>query len=168
MIATLDPVRPPVMGKRRWPLIIVALLGGHTLLMLGAVFIATRDPGFSVDPGYYQKSLQWDQRQAMKRASEQLGWRAEVLPADAQLDGRRHVRVTLVDRAGAAIPGAKVEARYFHHAHGREAATASFTAAAGAYQADLRMPWRGVWQFELTATAGGQTYVNSMVVEVLR
>ena len=69
----------------RWPTIIVALLAGHVVLMMWAVFKATADPNFVVIPNYYDKAVNWDKEQARRAASEDRvaqQFKALTLPSD--------------------------------------------------------------------------------------
>ncbi|HEX8916406.1 MAG TPA: FixH family protein [Humisphaera sp.] len=172
MNAAATPAVPaaPKRARKWWPTIIVGLLAGHTSLMVAFYFIATRDRSFSVDPDYYRKAVKWDEAQAERRASEQLGWKAEVRPADrADATGQRAVALSLTDAAGQPLPVAAIEVLYFHHAHGQDAKTAAVLADptdGRRFPATLAMPHAGTWEFHLTAKSGTQTFVKTETVEV--
>ena len=160
------------MPKRRfvrWPWIIVALLGAHASLMMVAVSLAKNDRSFVVIPDYYNRSLQWDQDQANRRASQQLGWQIKIEPAET-IDpvGQRAVAFTLVDRDRKPIQGASIQLDYFHGAHAGERNHVLLTESniAGRYEAKLPMRYSGFWQFELSADAQQHHFVQSTTQEV--
>ena len=156
--------------RARWPWIIVGLLGGHVLLMVAAVTIATHDRSFAVVPNYYQRAVNWDQTQAEKRASEKLGWHVRV-EASSRVDpiGRRAVSFVLADADGKALDHAVLDVEYFHHAHGDEDKQVKLTPDAtdpSRFTVLLPMRYPGNWEFHFTATAGGKTFVSA-ATEVL-
>lgn len=152
--------------RGRWPWIIVGLLGGHVLLMVVAVTIATHDRSFAVVPNYYQRALNWDQTQAEKRASEKLGWHVRV-EASSQVDpiGRRTVSFVLTDADGKPLDHAVLDVEYFHHAHGDEEKQVKLTPDAtdpSHFTVLLPMRYPGNWEFHFTVTAGGKTFVSGL------
>jgi nitrogen fixation protein FixH len=158
-----SPSRPS-RGSLRWPLIIVALLGGHVALMLTAAAIAVRDRSFAVVPNYYQSALHWDQQQAERRVSAELGWKVQVEPA-AQVDptGGRAVRFVLRDAGNKPIEGATLSLRYYHHAHASDAAEIRLAREEqGVFSTTLPMRYAGFWQFDVTAEARGRTFTTSL------
>ena len=46
----------------RWPAILLALLGGHAAICVAMIVVATNDPSFAVEPEYYTRALDWDDR----------------------------------------------------------------------------------------------------------
>lgn len=150
---------------KKWPYIILGLLGAHVLTMIIAVTIAVRDPSFSVEPNYYQKGLNWDAERAQLHASEKLGWQVRVEASDV-VDplGRRAVSFVLTDASGKAVQGAALTVNYFHHAHADselEATPASEASDARRFTQVLPMRYAGLWEFHFTAKAGGQTFIAS-------
>ena len=156
--------KPPP-RRRRWPIIIAALLVAHTALMITFVAIATRDPNFSVDPDYYGKAIRWDQQQARQRASDLLGWQADLMIEGPQ----RQPILTLTDGMGRPIPSISASATYFHYAHAQDVRTTVFNvnyAQPTRFMADVLLPYAGEWEFHVTAsTPGGQEFLKRFVVE---
>jgi nitrogen fixation protein FixH len=131
--------------------------------MMVAVAIATRDRSFAVLPNYYDNAVHWDQDQAKKRASEQLGWKLEIFPAES-IDplGRRNVTLRLTDATGQPLP-ASIEVSYFHHAHANEPQTLSATTGSdGRASVAAPMRYAGFYDFRCTATAGKQTFTTTL------
>ena len=164
-LTILPTVDPTPSRRRRWPFIIAGLLVVHTGTMLTFVTIASRDPTFSVDPDYYGKAVRWDQDQARRRASDGLGWRADVRTTGAP---QRTPVLTLTDAAGKPIPGLAVTATCFHHAHGRDVRTVTFAADADdatRFVGDVVLPFAGEWQFDVTARTGGSEFVKTFTID---
>lgn len=159
------PEQPPrPRQSRRWPLIIVAMLVVHVLLMATATVIATHDRSFAVMPNYYEKALKWDQSQADKRASEQLGWKLTMEPSET-IDpiGRRTVTFVLVNIDNKPIADATVELSYFHHSHATDVATAKFTTdAQGKATATLPMRFSGFWDINCVATTKTAKFTTTL------
>ncbi len=147
----------------RWPWIIIALLGGHVVLMSIAVTMAERDKHFAVVPDYYQKAVHWDQEQDQLRASHDLGWRVQILPASTiDPTGQRRVTFFVTDKDSKPIDNAVVEVSYFHHAHGDQTHTKTLSqSTAGRYDETLPMRYAGLWEFHFTVTAAGKSFVQS-------
>jgi hypothetical protein len=162
-VATTRAVR----SSRRWPLIIVALLAGHVLLMAVACTIAIRDKSFAVVPDYYGKALEWDQQKAEQLASTRLGWHVQVQAGrhiDAQ--GRRTIGFVVTDSDGKAIEGATLQTVYFHHARADQIQQVTLTADSNdprRFPARLSMAAAGNWEFHFTVAARGQSFVSSAV-----
>ena len=150
--------------RSKWPFIVVGLLLAHVGLMTAAVMLATRDKSFAVTPDYYEQALHWDRDQAAKRASEKLGWKLEIQPAD-QVDplGRRAATLALTDATGKPIPDAAIEIVYFHHSHAASPLTLkAVTGADGRATQSVPMRYSGFYDFRCTATAGGKTFVSTI------
>ena len=47
-----------------------------------AISITTRDPSHAVVAGYDEKALNWDDEKALRLASANLGWQAEIVIDD--------------------------------------------------------------------------------------
>ena len=158
------PPRRPA-KRSKWPLLVVALLAAHVMILVVVVLVATRDPSFAVTPNYYENAVHWDQSQAQRRASEKLGWRLEVAAADeAERDGSRAVTFTLADAAGTPLTGAKLDVTCFHHAHANQPVHLNATTAADG-RATQVMPLRraGFWDFQCLATAAdGRTFTQTI------
>ena len=143
-------------GKQsKWPLLVMALLGGHVAILVAVVVVATRDPSFAVTPNYYENAVNWDRSQAQKRASAKLGWKLEIVAADeADAKGRRAVTFALTDPTGAAIGNATLTVTCFHHARATEPTRLNMMTAADGRAIQL-LPIRhaGFWDFQCNAVA---------------
>jgi nitrogen fixation protein FixH len=151
-------------GSLRWPIIVVSLLSVHLLLMLSVAAIATRDRSFAVLPNYYRNAIEWDRHQAQRRASQQLGWKIAIEPAE-QIDplGRRAISFTLTDAHDRPVQAESLDVSFFHHAHAGEASKATLSATApGRFDATLPMRYAGYWLFDIQTSVQGQTFTASI------
>ena len=135
-------------------------LGALLLTSVGAnVFLVVRghdDPAFAVEPDYYDKAVHWDERQAARRASDELGWRIEV---DASRDG---VQIELADALGRPVEGAQVEVEAFHNARASQRLRARLAPEApGRYVLARRFERPGLWELRLSAIRDGDRFLHT-------
>ena len=153
------PVRTRSSG-RFWAWVPAGLLGSMLLGLGSLAYIAIDDPGFALEPNYYDKAVHWDRAQAEARASQALGYRLELSePLTVAADGRIRLRLSLEDRDGRAVTGAEVTADAFANS------TASRTQrvvlreiSAGVYQAELGQGSPGLWELRLAVRHGAARY----------
>jgi nitrogen fixation protein FixH len=153
---------------RAWPILVVALLAGHALLLVFVVLIATRDRGFAVEPGHYDKALHWDDIAAQRATNQRLGWRVELGLGDRVTPvGDRELSCTLVNSDGRPLDGAAVEVVMFPHARGTERTVLALAPrGAGGYAATTRFPRKGLWEFRFTIKRGPETFTKTMTRDV--
>lgn len=140
----------------RWPAIVVALLAGHIFIVTGALLLSsTWIPGASVAPVSYTDDLKWDELQALRDDSQQLGWSLEVLPTDeTEVNGDRRVRFILRDALGEPIPDAKLSVTIYHHSRPNRPSEAIFEPsenASGEREAALDIDREGLWHLDANA-----------------
>lgn len=163
------PESENALTRLKWPLIVVALLAGHAVLMMVAVTLALASPPAGIPDDYYGAALDWDARQAARRTSEALGWRVAIAPSVVTNPlGARRVSIELVDAAGRPVEGASLSARAYHHAKASRVVEQSdwYEAAPGVYVAELRMPRAGLWEFALRAQRGPDAFVHDQTVRI--
>lgn len=155
-----EPTRPPRTWV--WPLIVVALLAGQVVLLVITALLATRDPTFAVEPNYYQQGLHWDDAAAQKRRNTELGWSASIVLGNKVSPlGERDVSLTLTNRDGTPLDGARIELVAFPHAEAGQRATVTLEPRGGGrYESSLRFRRKGVWEFRVTATRGPETFTH--------
>ncbi len=142
-------------AQSRWPLAIIAALALTVAANLLVLRLAGDDSAVAVEPDYYAKAVAWDSTQAARRASDALGWSADVALEPA--GGREaDVRVHLRDRDGAPIEGALVRFEAIHNRLVTHPVRAELTedAAAGMYRARVVLAKYGMWQFRIAARRG--------------
>ena len=152
-----------------WPIIIIGMLVGHVILMLVMVYLAVSDRSFAVEPNYYEKAMHWDETQAAQRASDALGWQAELKVAEtADTYKMREVQCVLCDNQRQPIQGAEVKLIAFSHARGRQRHAMRLDPGPyGQYHGQLRVDRAGFWEFRITATRDQDTFTETQVVKVV-
>ena len=115
----------------------------------------TSFPGAAGKDGF-DLSNHYDQILSTAEQQAALGWKLE-----AALDDQRHPELQLVDRAGAPIDGALIEAHAERPVGPLEATPLAFRALGhGAYQADTTL-FSGQWTVFLTLRAGGKVFTTT-------
>lgn len=145
----------------RWPVVVVAMLGGHVFLMMVAVIWGLTIPGAFVAPEGYEEGLAWDDRQAERQVSSALGWTLKVFPSVVtQILGDRQVKFELLDRQGKPIENATLNVRMYHHARADQTLQQQISQTSpGLYEASLRMRRPGMWHLHAVATRGADRFV---------
>ncbi len=138
-----------------FPLLIVGgFLGLSVLANVVLVVRATDDPSFAVEKDYYRKAKAWDEAQARRAAAARLGWDVEV----AWSQGARgpELRVSLRDRDGEPIEGARVALEAFHAARAaRVARGEGVEVAPGVYAFSPGASRAGLWVVRLAVDHAG-------------
>jgi nitrogen fixation protein FixH len=147
-----------------WPWLIAALLVA-TAAGQGVIwYLATHDPTFAVEADYYRKAMAWDSTMARDRENLALGWtaQAEALagPGEAMT-----VAVTLRDRAGALVSGARVQATAVSNLDASHPVALSLAESGGAYRAAVPGARRGLWELRVDARSNGARFTPILRVE---
>jgi hypothetical protein len=142
------------MGKR-WAWIVVGLLGVQMAGVITMMRIAKDDPGFGIEPDYYQKAVKWDETARARASAERLGWSASAtLGPVIGAGGERELRVRL-EGAGGALAGATVRAEVFPHARSGERSRVELVELeGGVYAARVAAVRGGLWEVRLEITQG--------------
>jgi nitrogen fixation protein FixH len=138
-----------------FPLMLVGLL----LVSVGAniylIVRATNDPSFAVEPDYYAKAVAWDELQAERARSEELGWAMSVAA------GHDALEVELRDALGRPVDGAEVEVVAFHNARASERIEARLRPRGrGIYEVERSFPRPGLWEYRFTAVRGDDKFLH--------
>lgn len=142
------------------------MLVGLLLLSVGSnvylVIRATSDPSFAIEPDYYSKAVRWDELQAERAASRDLGWKIQVVARRDQL------RIALRDSLGRPIDGAQVEVEAFHNARANDRIREKLVPKGlGVYVLNRTFHRLGVWEYRLAALLDKQKFVH-VTQEVVR
>lgn len=154
----------------RWPLLIIGLLVLQVGLGIFFFFKATSDPSFAVEEDYYQKAINWEDKQAQDRTNAKLGWTLTpvVGPVGKDLKSRL-VRAELADRDGNPLSGAVIGLETFHNIRAGEILRADLPETSpGLYGADLRMQRPGLWEIRFLVKKGSDTFTHTARVHVAR
>ena len=151
-----------------WIGLIFGLFAIHMSVASALVYFAHSDPSFAVVPDYHGKALAWDETKRQEAASDALGWTALLVagPDDGAVQ-ERDLTLTLIDGAGDPVENAAVTVSAFHLARSREPVDLSFSASQpGLYTARERLPRYGIWEFQVEAIRGEDTFVRDMRIEL--
>jgi nitrogen fixation protein FixH len=132
------------------------------VLILGAMFAgwgvmlsyALDDPGFGVEPNYYQKAVSFDAYQEQERENQRLGFHLEVEAAPVSL-GHSRLVVRVADREGRPLTGARVGLVTFHLARSSHMIEAALVEREpGVYGGEIDMNRAGLWELRLRIERG--------------
>ena len=156
----------------RWPIYLVGLL----LLSIAAqgvmVFFATRPDAPRPLKGYYERAQAWDEDQAVRDASRQLGWTVVVnAPAGAETvaGAPRPVDVVVRDRDDRPVTGLTADVLAIRPADGRlnvRERMVELPQEPGRYRALVELGAAGVWDIGVDATRGETRFVHRVRVDV--
>lgn len=149
------------LGARIWPWVPVGLLA----CMLGGLAtmaaIATNDPGFALEPNYYEKAVKYDGEMAQRAENARLGWKLEASVGRAGADGT-DVVVRLQNAEGP-VSGARLSVEALRNASAAHVLDAPLVERApGEYACKLAMARGGVWELRLTAERGGERFTAAL------
>lgn len=133
------------------------------------VVISTNDPGFAVEPNYYEKAVSWDEQRAQLVHNDALGWTTQWELADAgdPHKARARLQLRLVDRTGTPIMGAIVSIQGFHNARASQIQHLGVRETGGGrYEALVEVRHAGLWEFRLHVAHQGQVYTEVHRVEL--
>jgi nitrogen fixation protein FixH len=141
-----------------WPFIIAGALGLHVVGSMVMVYFATSNESYTVEPDYYQKALNWNDKRAQDRSNAELGWQLEftVEPARAGQDPTLSVELTSAD--GESVTGATVAVEAFANARRDDVLTATVMPSESGYRTTMPMRRDGLWEFRFTVTRGDDLF----------
>jgi len=151
---------------RIWPMIVVGILGVSWVVCGITVYAALSDSSHAIEDDYYERAVSWDETMAARRASEALGWTAEVAVSAADPHtGKRWLTVSIVDASGAPVSLDGAEAVAFHHARRGEARAVTLrSTGTGTAAGELGVGADGLWQVRLRALSGDDVFLDSQDV----
>ncbi|MEI9949086.1 MAG: FixH family protein [Pseudomonadota bacterium] len=163
------PLTPARRARFSWALVPVALLVSSAVGVGSMAIVAARDPHFATEPDYYQKAIRWDQTQAQAATNQRLGY---VLKAPASLtfdvQGRATLELTLRDRLGQPVLGARLAGNAFANAYSGKLVGLVFEEqSAGLYRAKLTVIHRGQWVFEIVGNAGSDRFTADVRADLV-
>lgn len=143
----------------RWGSFVVGLLSVQVIGGIIAIMLATGDESVAVVPDYHRKALHWDEEVAIRTASTELGWVAQMTPNE-QGGG---LQIRLRDRNGdfVVIESGSVEI-YRHVRAGNIQRLEIPSAASGAFVLSDCFDASGLWQVTLdVCDSDGNRFVDS-------
>lgn len=159
-------------SEHRWPAFIVAILGMSITAQAILVYFATRPDAPRPEKDFYDRSLAWDEDQAVVEASRQLGWRVAIdVPTGVEYVAgmAQPVDIQVADRGGAPVTGLAGRIAAIRPADTRlsnGAVLSELLYAPGRYRALLRFPAEGLWEIGLDASQGSLRFVHRARVDI--
>jgi nitrogen fixation protein FixH len=148
-------------GWRWFPWAIVGFLGFVVVVNAGMMWAALGTfPGAAGGDGF-DLSNHYDRVLDVAAHEAALGWKL-----DASVDPAGQPSITLIDRSGAPLNGARVSATAERPLGPPTTTALTFQAAAGRYVTAQRLPEKGQWDLLVTATQDGRTYTTTRRVIV--
>lgn len=142
-----------------WAWVPVLLLGSMFIGLGGATYLAINDPGFALEPNYYDKAVHWDRDQAEARASDALGLQVVLLPLVTSAFGRANVELRIQDGQGLALAGATVQVVAFPNAYASQVQEVVLRESSpGVYTGELAHAVRGLWELRVSASQGSRRF----------
>ncbi|MFY8199901.1 MAG: FixH family protein [Pirellula staleyi] len=134
-----------------WILMILGFFAIDLAIAAIAITMAAGDPSFRSIPGYGERAVAWDERQALRDAWQNRQWHIAIQrvgnPSDA-------IEVAITDRNHEPVSGCVGSARLFHYTRVAQQVSATLSEIApGRYQAKVDVAKLGLWSFELTLTS---------------
>ena len=147
----------------RWPLFIIGLLVMQVGLGLFFLFKATSDTSFAVEEDYYQKAVNWEDKQAQDQKNSQLGWTLDQSVGAINDDQTSRTVTAELRRAdGSAINAATVRIETFHNVRAGEILRGDLKETApGLYEIQLPMLRPGLWEMRFTVESGSETFTHT-------
>ncbi len=156
----------------RWPIILSSLILMSFIAQAVLVYVATRPDAPLPIKDHYERSLHWDQDNALKRASAELGWSVIFkIPEGVQYSAKllRPVDVQVKDSTQHPVEGLNGRLIALRPANSRlntQGELMELPHAPGHYRTLLRLPARGIWDLNLEAKRGEMRFLSSQRVEV--
>jgi len=149
-----------------WPISVVVILGASVVANFWLLRIANSDPSVAITADYYQKAVHWDDELAQRKHNDDLGWRLTPALAPGARDHGSMLDVSLRDRDGAPLAGARIAVVAVHNtmASRPEAVTLS-DEGAGRYQALLPVARRGLWELRFDVYRDGEHFTADLRVD---
>ena len=149
------------LSGRLWPAAIIAVLAVTVIANIVMLRLASDPDAGALEPDAYAKAVAWDSTAAERDASLELGWSATARLVPAAESGMR-VEVTLADRAGRPLAGARVRVEAIHNGLARRLPAQLVPTAAGTYGATLPLSRPGMWELRLHATRDADRFATSL------
>jgi nitrogen fixation protein FixH len=150
-------------GGSLWAWVPALLLGSMVTGLGTLAYIAVDDPGFALEPNYYDKAVHWDQRQAELRAGQALGLKLGLSPLTLGAGDKVELELTVQDRHGSPLLGAEVRLDAFPNASASHVQQLLLREARpGVYTGELTRGVRGLWEMRVSVKQGAATYRESL------
>lgn len=135
------------LGGRFWAWVPVGLLGSMLIGLGWMAFVASNDPGFALEPDYYQKAVRYDQEIEQRAENARLAWRFRVSAEKLGEGGNARVRV-VAHRPEGRLTGATATVEALRNASAARVLTGRLEELRpGEYWVELPLKRGGLWEF---------------------
>jgi nitrogen fixation protein FixH len=144
-----------------WTGFILVFFVIQAIIWTVAITLTARDQSHAVVAGYDEKALHWDDEKALRNASDQLGWQADLL-VDTDGDIRHIHTITLqLEKADKSpVADANIQLSAFHRSRAGAPQQINFTETSdGIYTGKIEIRKSGNWQFDGLALAGDDIFL---------
>lgn len=156
----IDTKRASRNAAWRWGSIVVGLLSLQVALGVAAIMLATGDESVAVIPNYHEKALNWDKEVALRTASKELGWVAQIDQTEGTSTAGLQLR--LRDRNGQLVQIESGTLEIYRHARANDTKRIELPSAEVALTMDDCFDAEGHWQVSLDVLdVDGNRFVDS-------
>ncbi|MGM0558100.1 MAG: FixH family protein [Myxococcota bacterium] len=152
---------PKIPARIFYPGMVIALLTLSVGFVVTTVVAAYSDGGPQVVENYYQKSVDYDETQALRSAAESTDWRIEVENM-AQAGGGEPLLVDIVDAKGRPVTGLQGTLELRRPELAAAVGSSQLTPVdgqPGRYAAGVAPGRKGLWDIQLKVEKGSATYL---------
>jgi hypothetical protein len=160
----------PASSGTFWAWVPAGLLGAMFVGLGSMAYVAVNDPGFALEPNYYDKAVHWDKSQAEAQASHALGLQLGLQkPLALDSSGQVRLALTVSDRTGAALTGADVKVEAFPNAAASHVEVLQLKELApGVYSGKISRGVRGLWELRVSVKRSDLSYREALRRDVVK
>lgn len=153
-------------AKMMWLGGIMAFFGVQAVIWAIAIWITHSDPSHAVAPEYNNPNQTWENKRDLFKASEELGWTTKLTPlVGKNSSGEPNLELQILDREGEPVVGGVVSVRAFQRAQAGLASELLLNESEpGRYTGSLDFSAKGYWQFEVKASRGDDTFIETLIL----
>lgn len=134
-------------SRRFWVLVIVGFFSLDIVIAIIAISMAAGDPSFRSIPGFGERAVAWDQRQALKEVWEKQGWTAQVSRAGSKM---QEIELVLQTADGQPVVGCQGSMTMFHYTRvAVQLKSPLVEREPGRYRASIEATKPGMWNMEV-------------------
>ena len=114
--------------------------------------------------------MHWERSQAQLRENQALGFALEIhQPPVASANGQAALELTLTDRAGLGISGARLEVTAFPNAFAtRVEQLVLVEVLPGIYRGELKHGMPGLWELRCNVSVGSSHYARALRTDIVK
>ena len=147
-----------------WPGMVVAFLGFTLVSQMILLMAARSGEGLQVEEDYYDQSLIWEEKQALKAHSQDLGWRVELSFPDELGSSGSVVEISIVDKANAPVEGLEGTLTLRRPSRAGTLSTHKLTRSPdkpGVYRSEAPISGAGLWDFTIETQRDGRPWFKA-------